>query len=201
MDTFNTYERNGLKITIDQDMDPESPREWDNLGTMFCSHRRYTLGDYQFDADDFDGWDAVKKHLEEDEGAVVILPLSLYDHSGISMSVGEAHGWDSGQVGFIYMTREKIEKEFPDDYATDIEATHEKVEKYLEGEVETYNQYLQGDIYGFTITNPKEDDEEVDALWGLYGQENAIKEANDVADYYKHPNQAKYAKKASQIHG
>ena len=30
---------------IIQDTEPESPRERDNLGTMFCKHRRYNLGD------------------------------------------------------------------------------------------------------------------------------------------------------------
>jgi len=38
------------------DMNPESPREWDNVGTMVCSHRRYNLGDeHQLSSDDFAG--------------------------------------------------------------------------------------------------------------------------------------------------
>jgi hypothetical protein len=34
-------------IQIDYDDDPQDPREWDNLGTMACWHRKYNLGDEQ----------------------------------------------------------------------------------------------------------------------------------------------------------
>lgn len=33
---------------IEQDVDPSSPREDCHLGTMYCRHRRYSLGDVQF---------------------------------------------------------------------------------------------------------------------------------------------------------
>jgi len=48
---------------------------------------------------------------------VAILPLYLYDHSGITMSTGSFVGrapnadWDSGQVGFIYMDKETAMKD------------------------------------------------------------------------------------------
>ena len=32
-------------IKLVHDHDAESPREWDNLGSMVCAHRRYRLGD------------------------------------------------------------------------------------------------------------------------------------------------------------
>ncbi len=44
---------------------------------------------------------------------IAILPLYLYDHSGISMSTGSFLGravhaeWDSGQVGYIYMDKDR----------------------------------------------------------------------------------------------
>ena len=36
-----------LEIRIVHDDDPESPREWDNLGRMVTYHHRYGLGDEQ----------------------------------------------------------------------------------------------------------------------------------------------------------
>ena len=36
---------NGNTIKVFVDEDPQSPREWDNAGTMVCFHRRYNLGD------------------------------------------------------------------------------------------------------------------------------------------------------------
>jgi len=48
---------------------------------------------------------AIKTHI--------ILPLYLYDHSGITMNTtGFSCGWDSGQVGYIVMSYEKIRKEY-----------------------------------------------------------------------------------------
>lgn len=34
-----------ITVKLILDRDAESPRDWDNLGTMVCAHRRYTLGD------------------------------------------------------------------------------------------------------------------------------------------------------------
>ena len=33
------------KLEIAFDTDPQSPREWDNLGTMVCWHNRHSFGD------------------------------------------------------------------------------------------------------------------------------------------------------------
>ncbi len=52
-----------------------------------------------------------------DADQLAILPLYLYDHSGLAMStgsfIGRAHHaeWDSGQVGYVYMTKETAMKE------------------------------------------------------------------------------------------
>lgn len=45
MEAIETYEKNNQVLSIYYDDYPESPREWDNLGTMVCWHRRYNLGD------------------------------------------------------------------------------------------------------------------------------------------------------------
>lgn len=193
METCEEYIRNGLKVKIHYDMDPESPREWDNVGKMICSHGRYTLGDEQFDPEEYDGWADFEKHLVRDRKAVVVLPLGLYDHSGITMYVGENHDrWDGGQVGFIYCTQEDIDREWDGD--------KEKAEKYLRGEVETYDQYLRGDVYGFIITNPNNGDD-IDSCWGFYGLKYVKEEANSIADNYELPHDAAYAKNAREIHG
>lgn len=192
----NNYERNKLDVSIYTDDDPESPRTWDNIGTMICSnHRSYNLGDEQFDSDDYDGWADLEKHLREERDAVVVLPLGLYDHSGITMYVGSVHDrWDGGQVGFIYATAEDLKKEYPGDNGLN------SMEAYLRAEVKTYDQYLRGEVYGFTVQNPRTG-EEIDSCWGFYGVEAAEEEANSMAYYYKHPAEAAYAKKASELHG
>lgn len=194
METYEIYERNGLEVKIYYDTDPESPREWDNFGTMICAHRSYNLGDEQANFSDYHSWEHIKDELLiEERKAVIILPLGLYDHSGITMYVGDQHDrWDGGQVGFIYCTQEDIDREF--------DGNKEKAESCLRGEVKTYDMYLTGDVYGFVVTNPK-NDEEVDSCWGFYGTESVIEEANSSADNFVHPHDAAYAKNARIIHG
>ena len=40
-------ENEKVVLSIYFDSCPTNPREWDNLGTMVCGHRRYDLGDEQ----------------------------------------------------------------------------------------------------------------------------------------------------------
>ncbi len=47
MNRETTHEENigNYRLKIYQDDNTDSPRSWDNLGTMICFHRRYNLGD------------------------------------------------------------------------------------------------------------------------------------------------------------
>lgn len=113
--------------------------------------------------------------LIEDKGTI-IKKLFLYDHSGITISTSPfSCRWDSGQIGWIYITKEKIEAEG---------WTPEQANNYLDGEVEVYDNYLTGEVYGFTIEDA--DGEEVESCWGYYGndgKESMIKECKHTIDY------------------
>ena len=50
------------------------------------------------------------------------------------------------------------------------------VEGWLKGEVETYDQYLTGQVYGFTISEEEGDEDELDSCWGFYGLEHTTSE-------------------------
>lgn len=171
------------KIEIIQDTDPEDPRGWDNLGTMVCFHGRYNLGDkHDYRSSHFHSYNELERQIERDEKIGVILPLYLYDHSGITMNTtGFSCPWDSGRVGFIFVSKKKIREEFGVKYVT--KKLVEKVEKQLVGEVETYDQYLRGDVYGFRITDT-ETDEEIDSCWGFYGSDYCMEEAKSIVQHY-----------------
>ena len=110
----------------------------------------------------------------EANNPVIALPLYLYDHSGITMSTSPfSCRWDSGQVGFIYVTCERVRKEYGWKRIT--KARRDKILTYLNGEVQTYDQYLTGDVYGFIISD--EDGDEVDSCWGCYGRDYCEQEA------------------------
>ncbi len=98
----------------------------------------------------------------------VILPLYLYDHSGITMSTGQfSCPWDSGQVGYIICDDETIQREFDGD--------RDKAEKALEAEVAVYDDYLSGNVYGFIVEERVCDDcdtwEEIDSCWGFFSSD------------------------------
>lgn len=173
-----TLEHNGKTINIKYDDCPESPREWDNLGTMICFHGRYNLGDkHNIDHNDYNSFGEMKKAIEKKYDAVV-LPLYLYDHSGITISTSPfSCNFDSGQVGFIAISKEKARNEYG--WKNITAKRKERLTLYLEGEVETYDQYLRGDIFGYEILNS--DGKLEDSCWGFYGEESAIEEAKAVA--------------------
>lgn len=186
---------NEFKIEIWNDDGYESPREWDNLGRMGCVHRRYSLGDdeaskYLESVTDYnDSWDECEKQMKKEaiefgDPIALILPLSLYDHSGISMSVGTSRGWDCGVVGFIWVTRKDLQREFKCKNIT--KKILERAEQVLRSEVETYSQYLEGDVWGFTIED--EYGELVDSCGGFYGQDDCRKEAESQVEYFKSKN-------------
>ncbi len=106
----------------------------------------------------------------------VILPLYLYDHSGITMSTGQfACQWDSGQVGWIVCDRKTIDADFGGNMELAGEA--------LEAEVKTFDQYLTGDVYGFVVEERDEEDDEwevTDSCHGFYGSDV---HTNGMADH------------------
>jgi len=167
------YKDTILEIKADEFL--ESPRDWDNMGTMAYSHSQYNLGDEKID----NTWEQYLESKDiESKDLAVILPLYIYDHSGISMTCGDRvypynDSWDSSMVGFIYVTKQKLREEFHVKKIS--KKIIEKAVKILKGEVKTFDQYLQGDVYGFVISKISKCDmnhehkEHVDSCWGFYG--------------------------------
>ena len=167
----------GHTIKIYPDSDPENPRDWDNLGTLICGHSRYHLGDKH----EFEGGRAflldllnmpddapfgVDDLLPKAEKVAVILPVYLYDHSGLVMNTTGFHcPWDSGQVGFIYVTLENIRSEFNVQRVT--AKRRDQVADHLRREVQTFSDYIGGAVYGFVIEDS--DGEQIDSCWGYIG--------------------------------
>lgn len=154
-------------LKIVHDPEPLNPRkEYDHLGTMICFHRRHRLGDkHGYRSEDFDNWDDMERHLLKEHP--VVLPLYLFDHSGLALSTTPFHcPWDSGQVGFIVMEREALLKEYGVKIAT--QDAKRKAEKVLRAEVDEYGQYLSGDVWGYVVED--DDGEHIDSCWGFYGR-------------------------------
>lgn len=171
---------NGLTVEVEVDDISENPL--DPIGTMVCWHRRYRLGDEH----DFD---TPRDFQESDmKRAYVVLPIYLYDHSMLALSTESFVGrvvhaeWDSGQVGYIYILPEKV-KELTGYDPT--EENRETVKGLLEEEIETYDNYLQGNVYAYTVT-----DENGDLIAGGNGyaadsMEEAVEEMKNCCYEYR----------------
>lgn len=150
-----------VRLIVEQDTNPINWREeGEPLGTMVCWHRRYKLGEVQPTVPPNE-W---RESLSEEDRPAVELPLYLYDHGGITMSTSSfSYPWNSGQVGFIYMTALEIRREFAGD--------EEQARKRLQQEVKDYDDYLTGNVWGYRIERkmPCGHWEETDSCWGFYG--------------------------------
>ena len=97
------------------------------------------------------------------------LPLYAYIHSGVALSLSPFYDpWDSGRIGTVY-----ISKSYFTDYIT-----------AAQGLVDSWNQYLQGGVYGFEIEDPQGN--HIDSCYGFYGdREFVITEATHAANSMK----------------
>jgi hypothetical protein len=216
-------------LAIIQDWSPESPRSWDNMGTMVCFDKDFDLGDKDHDfsrssadGDEDEEWDVTEERFRQEakdhckvcehchyclEGygldkncteivrrmigecsgrrvsqeLATILPLYLYSPSNSQCSISlSGHG---KQVGFILVTKDKVRHEFSKKRVS--KKLMKRVEEILKGEVEVYNQYLEGDTYGYVLEKPNGDD--IDSCWGFYGSDpdtNGI--GDNLGKEYRH---------------
>lgn len=182
MEYCEQIEYKGKMINIYHDELTESPRDtgFHIFAKMICFHRRYKLGDahqYKEPTDllyalasnkvwydlEYKGMDELMRIVEK---YYYILPLYLYDHSGITMRTSPfSCQWDSGQVGWIYIDKRDAAKEYG---IKKIRPSHrEKIFQLMEAEVQEYDCFLRGAVYGYSI-----DYAEGDACGGFIGDDH-----------------------------
>ena len=149
-----------------------SPRENDNICKFHIAHKRYSFGDVNHND--------LESILEAEQEAIsnkdIILPLYMYDHSGITISLSPfSCPWDSGQVGIVIISRKKMIEEFSSKIF--YKKLKQRAVEIAEAEVKEMDQYLTGEVYGYVIDDNKE------SCWGYYGQEYCVEEAKYVVDY------------------
>ena len=198
-------EGNEYTLTVEYCDSAIDPREWDNICTMVCWHSRYNLGDkHRYDdSDEFfsdllyricdmnpDYYESLptrdKYKLACESDQLVIKPINMYEHSGITVSTSNGYPyndrWDAGCVGFVYVTKEKILQEIANANEVNWTAIADEV---IENEMETYDKYVRGYVYKYMLTKKViqqdicphcgevirecEDEEYVDSCGGFYG--------------------------------
>lgn len=175
MREFNLPENRKLKVDYDQHgLNPR--KDYDNLGTIVSWHMRYNLGDENINMRDFySAEDATKSNSNKDD---IILPVYLFDHSGLTIQtvpfVGGDHArFDSGQVGFIKVSKEKIRKEYNCKRVT--KKIIETVKSVLKNEIKEYDKYLRGETYFMEVVDADGNEEmSVGGFLGYDLKENGV---------------------------
>jgi hypothetical protein len=161
-------------VTIAQDNCASNPRtEFDNLTTMTFGHRRYSMPDESGVA--FGGYRSINDVEHAIIGktkAVFILPVYMYDHGGIVLSLNQfSCRFDSGQLGFISMNLEQVQQIFPT-WKKLSPKRKELLVKIMTSELELYNNYLNGDCYYVSVND--------ESCGGFYGDDHM---ENGVIDF------------------
>ena len=134
---FKMKDKEGVEYTLKivTDDSPDNPRNWDNVCTMVCFYRGYTLGDkHSYDNSDeffedilhnicglkykdFEDLSTREKYkLACESDKVYIQELNVYDHSILTISTSSGYPyndcWDAGCVGWIYVSKERALEEW-----------------------------------------------------------------------------------------
>lgn len=182
-----TVVENGYTIEIAYDLScPESPRSWDNIGTILGWDDRLASAD-ENPYRDPQQWleDMLPDHPNP---TVADLPgvcktIRLYDHGGVAYYHTETLniGWDWRTYGYSYVSDEKLVKEGIVD--KDGRPDHEWANTILDLELETYQQWAEGDIWQFRVYRncsccgqPIKDDNCEPPAGGFYSAEDALAE-------------------------
>jgi len=175
-----TFKVQGLTVAIHQDTDPTSPEEnQDENAFLVTTKNRY----FEVRPD----WCQTPDNAEQLAETHYLYPVLAYIHSGVALSlsaIGQfSDPWDAGRIGTLAITKDASEIPFPQEYA--------------EGMIEEWNQYLSGDVWGYTITRKGE---QIDSCWGFFGIDYAREEATASAKAIANYRKAERLKIAAMMH-
>jgi len=176
---MKTYTKTSIttepRLVIEHDEHTSSPREWSNLGYFITVDRRVYSPDRNPELENIvretgeqatsqaEHIDEIERRINEEttETVLAIYPITKYEHSGVSYSLGTAHGFDYSNNGFYIVT---------DKTAKEIGAKKKDYEKIIKSELEVYNKYANGECYQFCLYN--EQGELEDSCGGFYDIED-----------------------------
>lgn len=172
--TIKSTTHKNLQVRIVHDDHAEAP-EFDYPIT-YNPRSRNTLGNTTADAEQ--DADIARKVRD---GEYIGIPVWAYVHgsSTIAAAYSNPFGcqWDSGRSGWTYMTKAQARNHYGVKRITkDVRA---RAIDFLKGMVSEFDDYLQGNVYGYIVENT-DTDEELDACWGFYGAKYAEESAREA---------------------
>lgn len=186
-------EYKGYTIEIDQYQDVfDSPLDWqqpeergkDSTGVYFALIRRGYNLPYEISesTDEHDNWTELAKAVTKKGGELAGYKykfVTWYEHSATVINLRDdesGRDWDTGIAGVVFA----------------------KTDDDISSEFAAYKQYVEGDIWAYSITDQHGDI--IDTLGNIYGYDDAVAESKSFIDSYTPPRDASYAKKAQALH-
>lgn len=173
MEPFETFDHAGCVVELHTDDDPQSPAEWDTLGTL-----------YDFRAD-YRGMESPHTNAAEamERGGVALLvrylrlcgvravPYDIYDYGSNGLTIKEADLSDDHCSGYIAADAASIAM-------TGVEPAD--VEEGLRAELGTWSSFFAGEVVGYVVTR---NGETVGSCWGFFP--DADKPGRDGLEYVR----------------
>ena len=190
-------EHRGYTCRVVYDPDPTSPDDWDTLGTIYANSRNHNPQKHTLDEIMVEDSDDCSMHIDPD---YIYVRIYAYEHSGIALyhhRSPQRCGWDEYLFGVMAVHKDKAAKEFGD--PSNVE-NFEKIMQCLEGEVECWDMYYRGEVYGFEVLD--EDEDVIDSCWGFYGDEGAkeaMQEGLSIIDFKVDKQEREEAEAAARI--
>lgn len=166
MEKEKLAEAEGLSLYIVQDEGAQAPNEWGNDSLFLVADHR----DFYVKPPEGSSFETVTEDYRKTHH---VFGLEAYIHSGVSLALSDEGNfpdrqWDVSQLGAVFVSK----KEWPDKAAA---------KKAAEGLLDTWNTYLEGDVWGYVIED--ELGEHVESCWGYYGHEHAEEEGRNMLKY------------------
>lgn len=167
----DTFEIDGCRVDVHYDELAESPREWCDMSRFILAHRRYDVpNETNLDPLDYDTMDGLKQAIEEVYGTCVFVPVSMYDHGNVHIYAGSPTcRWDSGYLGFAFMTRDDVIGNWGGKYLT--KRLRQRAIDFLKAEIELFGDYMSGHVFSASVHDPN--GEMLDSLGGFYGTDHS----------------------------
>ena len=183
--SYQTIEYRGHEIEIWYSDFHESPDDWENTDIFLVFDHR----DFCVERDGFDPQEIFEEAYSKGERMFKgywIFPVTAYIHSGVALYLTDqkVDRWDSSFKGFVLVSHEEFGKPL-----------ESVAEKAAEGLIDTWNNYLRGEVYGWST--------DWDSCGGYYGDESIpdmIEEAKGSIDYaLKQETEKHIARRKRQI--
>ena len=167
-----TFKHHGITIEIHHDEDARSPQEDGDNGLFLVGlHRDFFVRPPDYKAKDTWNGDALKAEIDARAKTHWIFPLEAYIHGGVALAFGSEGNfpdrrWDVSQLGCIFVAKSEWRLQ-------------KKARAAAAGLIETWNQYLSGDVWGYVV----DPDGEHDSCWGFYGLDYCEQQAREMAEH------------------